>query len=1259
MLINGKIAGIASFGMTLGGSQDSVPGLNSSFGEFFGETRVSTFASWIDSITAFSGGEFRVNADDILQTDPLGNPTSTINNTSGDQKWSSVGMDDNGDFVITWTSAGHDGSGNGYGGSAEGENGVFARRYNAQSTQIDTNHDSVFDAVTYAASNAFQINDTTGGDQQHATVAMDADGDFTVAWESSQSGNLDVYAKRYIRTSLVQYATNTAGALVGTNPLYGPNGEIGAEFAVNSTKTGNQSIPSITMDEAGDFVVVWNGAGKFDTQGIYLQRFNRPTDDAGPIVADALAMQGSTLTPVAENSTLDNATSKFVITFGENVSTVGGTGGANSILNPSNWVLLLNGQVVPEAVSNVEYGLSQANASGLMASADGKYEAVVTFKQALGQGSYVLTLKESVQDLSQNNLDGNFDGTKGGSFVLSFTIISSSEGTSVVTSPGTLNNSTDQDNLVNTIETGEQITPAVAADAQGNYVVVWATDQTDSGDIMAQRYDRYGRTIGRAFLVSSFGAARDFVLQSSTSPGFQTEPVVAMDSYGNFVVVWAGTGANDDYGIYARVFDVNGAALGDEFLVNEHTANVQNGPSVAMDADGDFVVSWTSYGQDGDRDGVYAKRFNILGQAQTNELQVNTTGVNRQQGSDVAMDANGNFVVTWESDTQDGSSTGIYAQRFNAGGTKLGGEFLVNQNTSDKQDNAKVAMDSAGNFVVTWSSFGQDGSGYGIYARRYNQAGTPLSNEFLVNQTTLNWQVTPDVGMDTAGNFVITWSSQRDSNVVSGALDYGIYARMYNADGSDFVSTTSGQTLREWRVNAQTIYNQMDPAVGVAQNGQFTIVWASPDNLTGFGSFSTGVYSRVISPKNSSPLVLVPSASTIGLLSPNSSKFYLKNSNTAGNADTSFAYGPAGGGWISISGDWDGDGIDTIGLYSPVSGTFYLKNNNAGGYADIAFVYGPGGAGWTPIVGDWDGNGIDTIGLYNSKNSTFYLRNTNDAGAANITSQYGPAGAGWKPVAGDWDGNGTDTIGLYSPASGKFFLRNTNNTGIADITFVYGPAGSNWTPLAGDWDADGHETIGLYSPASSKFYLRNTNTAGVADSAVSYGPAGGNWIPIVGTWTRSQALVAADGATTADAEVTTLTQSELQPIVNEAISRWAASGLDDVSVEKLKQAQFTIGDLSDAYLGKTQADQIYLDSDAAGHGWFVDSTPASDEEYSISTGGVSQAIDPRAVDRIDLLSVVEHELGHIAGLDDLGAITDNLMSGVIEAGVRRTAFGKI
>ena len=89
------------------------------------------------------------------------------------------------------------------------------------------------------------------------------------------------------------------------------------------------------------------------------------------------------------------------------------------------------------------------------------------------------------------------------------------------------------------------------------------------------------------------------------------------------------------------------------------------------------------------------------------------------------MDANGDFVVVWQSDQQDGSMLGVFGQRFNAAGGKAGGEFGVNTYTLDKQINPTVAMDAAGDFVVAWSSFGQDGSGYGVYARRYNAAGAP------------------------------------------------------------------------------------------------------------------------------------------------------------------------------------------------------------------------------------------------------------------------------------------------------------------------------------------------------------------------------------------------------------------------------------------------------------------------------------------------------------------------------------------------------
>jgi hypothetical protein len=125
-------------------------------------------------------------------------------------------------------------------------------------------------------------------------------------------------------------------------------------------------------------------------------------------------------------------------------------------------------------------------------------------------------------------------------------------------------------------------------------------------------------------------------------------------------------------------------------------------------------------------------------------------------------------------------------------------------------------------------------------------------------------------------------------------------------------------------------------------------------------------------------------------------------------------------------------------------------------------------------------------------------------------------------------------------------------------------------------------------------------------------------------------------------------------MVTAALARWAAAGASAQVLAAMKQAQFLVTDLSGAYLGMAEPSLVYLDRDAAGYGWFVDSTPATDEEFVVQHGEDQlSAVDPQAVDRIDLLTVVEHELGHIAGLDDLDGTTADLMSGVLETGVRR------
>jgi hypothetical protein len=143
----------------------------------------------------------------------------------------------------------------------------------------------------------------------------------------------------------------------------------------------------------------------------------------------------------------------------------------------------------------------------------------------------------------------------------------------------------------------------------------------------------------------------------------------------------------------------------------------------------------------------------------------------------------------------------------------------------------------------------------------------------------------------------------------------------------------------------------------------------------------------------------------------------------------------------------------------------------------------------------------------------------------------------------------------------------------------------------------------------------------------------------------------ADGGALADSGAASITDADLQGIRKAAIARWAAADLDAQSAARLLRIDVRVSDLPGAHLGLAQANAIYIDANAAGHGWFVDATPAFDEEFA---AGV--AIDPRAAGRMDLLSTVLHEMGHVLGYDDLDPILhpDDLMSATFGTGLRRT-----
>ena len=150
------------------------------------------------------------------------------------------------------------------------------------------------------------------------------------------------------------------------------------------------------------------------------------------------------------------------------------------------------------------------------------------------------------------------------------------------------------------------------------------------------------------------------------------------------------------------------------------------------------------------------------------EFQVNVYSKGLQAVGGIASDAHGEFVVAWESGfypspepTQDGSAAGVFIRRFDSGGNPLSGDIQVNVFTPGDQRSPAVDRSPDGDFVVVWWSFDQIGKDRStVYGRRFTPEGTPKGSEFrLGSRTDLN-EVIPSVGVCPDGSFVAAWQSE-------------------------------------------------------------------------------------------------------------------------------------------------------------------------------------------------------------------------------------------------------------------------------------------------------------------------------------------------------------------------------------------------------------------------------------------------------------------------------------------------------------------
>ncbi|NOR15930.1 MAG: hypothetical protein GQ544_09505 [Candidatus Aminicenantes bacterium] len=362
---------------------------------------------------------------------------------------------------------------------------------------------------------------------------------------------------------------------------------------------------------------------------------------------------------------------------------------------------------------------------------------------------------------------------------------------------------------VDTYKKDGQYDPVIAMDKKGNFVITWASEGKDGSG--------YGISAQR-FNKQGKALGKEFQVNSSTEKN-QGIPDIAMDPKGNFVITW-GSSAEEGFfagDIYAQRFNKKGKALGKEFRVNTCTNDVQMRPAIAMDKSGNFVITWDSNFQDSSNQGIFAQRYSKKGIVLGSEFQVNTTTWALQMIPDIAMDPKGNFAIVWEASEQEGMAMDVFAQVFTKYGQANGPEFRVNTHTVDYQVKPAICMDKKGNFIITWESYDQDEQyTYGVYAQRFNKTGKALGKEFRVNTFTDSQQNYSAIAINTKGIFVITWVSSRQHGYTT-----GIYAQKFNKSGKTLGSEIQVSTLIK--------FDQWRPAVAIDGKGNFVITWDSRD----------------------------------------------------------------------------------------------------------------------------------------------------------------------------------------------------------------------------------------------------------------------------------------------------------------------------------------------------------------------------------------------------------------------------------------------
>lgn len=504
------------------------------------------------------------------------------------------------------------------------------------------------------------------------------------------------------------------------------------------------------------------------------------------------------------------------------VSSVTPASGATDVARNTTVTATFNEDVLGTSVDNTSFTLSAANSVGGSVSFDG-LNNIATFtpdSDLAVMTNYTATLTSSITDLSGDSLGDDYSWsftTADGSWEFAEAIDSGD--TLVDTNRPSVAHLSNGDTLVvyrkidesvwaNRYVEGsgwgaaEEIGDSsvdfvhIAADNQGNAIVVWSKRDGNKINLWSNRY------------VSGSGWEGDVRIRNSNG---SNHPRIAFDGSGNATLVWY---ESDDirYNVWGARYEPNTGWTGAHKLDSEDLGNARD-PEVAVNDDGQAVVVWQQF--DGANWNIWGKIY-TPGQGWFSAVKIESLS-GQSLRPKVAIDSSGYGIAVWEHSGDASAGHTIFASRFDPG-QGWGVAKAIESDTAQTR-NSVVAMDSEGNAAVVWAQQDSDGE-YDLWTNRY-EIDSGWGTAELLEDRANKLEVIAEfkLAFDAQGNAIATWIQANGSR---NSINARRYIKGSGWGDTDLVESSTGEI--------QADSAQGHRSLAIDPQGRATAVWSQSNS---------------------------------------------------------------------------------------------------------------------------------------------------------------------------------------------------------------------------------------------------------------------------------------------------------------------------------------------------------------------------------------------------------------------------------------------